>query len=235
MAPFRNFLARKSQPNGGEADGFDENHLSPNARPGPTPITIRKSQDGEPPEYKLSVVNGSGVYLPPSPTEKPSFWHRYPGSTRPSNHRDLVDENEPFSISRESFDSYRRSFDISARSPIIHADAVPSRTSLDSRFSRITSSAQRSTSFDKADAMEEEKFEDVGLNDEAKPKKKGLFARFGDSSSDAPSSGNKSSTSFGFHIPGRKRGQSGGGSELGSMQVPAPISVPGSTSEGNGE
>ena len=46
----------------------------------------------------------------PSPPEKQSFWRRYPGSTRPSNHRDLVDENEPFSISRESFDSYRRSF-----------------------------------------------------------------------------------------------------------------------------
>jgi hypothetical protein len=46
----------------------------------------------------------------PSPPEKQSFWRRYPGSARSSNHRDLVDENEPFSISRESFDSYRRSF-----------------------------------------------------------------------------------------------------------------------------
>lgn len=83
--------------------------------------------------------------------------------------------------------------------------------------------------------MEEEVFEDVGLNDEAKPKKKGLFARFGDSSSDAPSSGSKSSTSFGFHIPGRKRGQSGGGSELGSMPLPTPTSAPTLTSENNGE
>lgn len=54
MAPFRNFLGRKYQPNGAEADGFDENHLSPNSRPGPTPISFRKSQDGEPNEYKLS-------------------------------------------------------------------------------------------------------------------------------------------------------------------------------------
>lgn len=54
MAPFRNFLGRKNQSNGGEPDGFDENHLSPNPRSGPTPISIRKSQDEEPKEYKLS-------------------------------------------------------------------------------------------------------------------------------------------------------------------------------------
>lgn len=69
--------------------------------------------------------------------------------------------------------------------------------------------------------MEEEAFEDVGLNDETKPKKKGFLSRFGDSTSDAQPSGTKSSTSsFGFHIPGRKRGQSGGGSELGSITAP---------------
>lgn len=54
MAPFRNFLGRKNQPNGAGPDGFDENHLSPKPRPGPSPISIRKSQDGEPNEYKLS-------------------------------------------------------------------------------------------------------------------------------------------------------------------------------------
>ncbi|KAJ5098873.1 hypothetical protein N7532_005874 [Penicillium argentinense] len=218
MPPFRNLLNRKNQPNGADAGGFDENHLSPHPRPGPIPS--RRSCDGEPNEYKLSVVNDSGVYLPPSPPEKQSFWHRYPGSSRSSNnHRDLVDENEPFSISRESFDSYRRSFDISARSPIHHPDAAPSRTSLDSRFCRINSLANRSTSFEKPPSMEEETFEEVGLNDEVKPKKKGLFARFGDNSGDAQHSGSKSSTSFGFHIPGRKRGQSGGGSELGAMKT----------------
>ena len=69
--------------------------------------------------------------------------------------------------------------------------------------------------------MEEEKFEEVGLNDETKPKKKGIFARFGDTS-DTPPSGTKS-TSFGFHIPGRKRGQSGGGSELCAMKGPTSV------------
>lgn len=82
----------------------------------------------------------------------------------------------------------------------------------------------RSGSFDKANSMEEEKFEEVGLNDETKPKKKGLFSRFGDSA-DAAQSGNRS-TSFGFHIPGRKRGQSGGGSELNAMKEPTPVVTP---------
>nr|UPX44760.1 hypothetical protein FAC2J5_12 [Penicillium camemberti] len=209
MPPFRNFLGRKSQPNGDSAV-LDEDHLTPNQRPAPIPI--RSSQD-EPTEYKLS--------------ERSSFWRRYPGSNKPVNHRDLVDENEPFSISRESFDSYRRSFDISARSPIIHPDAGPSRTSLDSRFSRLTPSGTHSNSLTRSEIMEEEAFEEVGLNDEAKPKKKGFLSRFGDSSNDAQPPGPKSSTSsFGFHIPGRKRGQSAGASELASVKVapsaPAP-------------
>lgn len=80
--------------------------------------------------------------------------------------------------------------------------------------------------------MEEEIFEEVGLNDETKPKKKGLFSRFGDSSSDAQSSGAKPSTPFGFHMPGRKRGQSGGASELNAMKSPPPVSV---TTAENGE
>lgn len=71
--------------------------------------------------------------------------------------------------------------------------------------------------------MAEEKFEDVGLNDETKPKKKGLFSRFGDSS-DSPQTGK--SIPFGLHIPGRKRGQSGAGSELRSMKEPTPVVTP---------
>jgi hypothetical protein len=59
MAPFRNLLGRKNQPNGGDADGSDNNHLSPNARP--PPIEIRRSCDGEPNEYKLSGMAESFV------------------------------------------------------------------------------------------------------------------------------------------------------------------------------
>lgn len=53
--------------------------------------------------------------------------------------------------------------------------------------------------------MEEDKFEDVGLNDDddAKPKKRGIFSRFGDFSNDA--GGIKQSSHIGFHLPHRKK------------------------------
>ncbi|ODM21860.1 hypothetical protein SI65_02704 [Aspergillus cristatus] len=233
MVPFRNFLARKS----GAFNGAQtENNNNENERPSTdsqrgTPLSVRTSSDNpEPPEYKLSVVDDNGSYLPPSPPEKQSFWSRYPGSNRSSNnHRNLVNENEPFSISRESFDSYRRSFDISARSPVSYSDTMPSRTSLDSRFSRITSPSLGHNAFDRPEPMEEEQFEDVGLNDDEvklPPKKRGVFSRFGDlnfaNSNDSQSSaGSKISSPFGFHLPGRKRGQSGAGSELGTVNPPS--------------
>lgn len=74
---------------------------------------------------------------------------------------------------------------------------------------------------------EHERFEDVGLNDEGNqpPKKKSIFARFGDNyeptmSGDAP---RPSSSHRGFHLPGRKRGQSGQGAELGNIDRPVTI------------
>ncbi|KAJ5620556.1 hypothetical protein N7510_004540 [Penicillium lagena] len=223
MPPFRNLLNRKSQP--GETE-VNDNHLAPDSptQQRPAPVNIRRSHEREPTEYKLGVINDSGVYLPPSPPERPSFWRRYPPARSANNHRDLVNENEPFSISRESFDSYRRSFDISARSPVTHPDA--SRTSLDSRVSGIASPTAQSN-IRKTTPRQDDDFEDVGLNDEAKPKKKGIFARFGDSSGEPQHSGGAKPTStFGFHIPGRKRGQSGGGSELNPMNAPASTSNP---------
>ncbi|KAI4142201.1 MAG: hypothetical protein L6R39_005044 [Caloplaca ligustica] len=75
----------------------------------------------------------------------------------------------------------------------------------------------------------EEAFEDVGLEDEAKqqpPKKRGIFARFGDNSETAASGDSSRPTSShrGFHLPGRKRGQSGQGAELGNInRPPAPV------------
>ncbi|KAI4187771.1 MAG: hypothetical protein LQ346_005437 [Caloplaca aetnensis] len=78
----------------------------------------------------------------------------------------------------------------------------------------------------------EEAFEDVGLDDEAKqqpPKKRSIFARFGDNSDTAnPSDGPRPTSSHrGFHLPGRKRGQSGQGAELGNItninRPPAPV------------
>lgn len=72
------------------------------------------------------------------------------------------------------------------------------------------------------DVTPEEGFEDVGLNDEPKPvKKRGLFARFGDSSNtDVPSEERPASSHHHFNFTGRKRAQSGQGSELKSMPSP---------------
>lgn len=64
----------------------------------------------------------------------------------------------------------------------------------------------------------------MGLNDEVKPppKRKGIFARFGDNSenSGASDTTRPSSSHRGFHLPGRKRGQSGQGAELGQIDRP---------------
>lgn len=58
------------------------------------------------------MVNDSGVYLPPSPVEKEATWPRRYLSRNSTDTKSSVGagEIEHFSISRESFDSYRRSF-----------------------------------------------------------------------------------------------------------------------------
>ncbi|KAF1953369.1 hypothetical protein CC80DRAFT_518239 [Byssothecium circinans] len=194
------------------------------------------TQVKEPTEYKLSEINDVGVYLPPSPTqEKPSFWHsKSSTSTTSSNHRSLLSENEPFSISRESFECYRRSFDISARSPVSDSlDPYP-RQSLDARRSleakrsldvRRSRAPPRSSLQERrphtAEVTAEEGFEDVGLNDEPKPqKKRGIFARFGDNN-DAEVKDERERPPPGHHhfgFTGRKRAQSSSqGSEMKSM------------------
>ncbi|KAI9846099.1 MAG: hypothetical protein M1837_004355 [Sclerophora amabilis] len=186
-----------------------------------------KSKDSRPSEYKLSVVNDSGIYLPPSPPEKKGFWHRSNSSATSSNHRSLLNENEPFSISRESFESYRRSFDISARSPVAHPEAAPPRQSLDARRSQLPRAPRTDRSIDSQPPMEEETFEEVGLNDDTRPKKKSIFSRFADSS-ESNTTPNVPSTSGhrGFHFTGRKRGQSGQGSELGNIARPESSAAP---------
>ncbi|EME49929.1 hypothetical protein DOTSEDRAFT_68673 [Dothistroma septosporum NZE10] len=183
--------------------------------------------DKEPIEYKLSEINDSGVYLPPSPTEKKSFWGTTASrsTTSSSLHKCAFDENEPFSISRESFDSYRRSFDISARSPIVQAQEGRPRASLDSRT--FLPPPRNSNSFYRPvqvpQTQEEDKFEDVNIDD-PKPqpvKKKGIFARMLDSDDHADSNGRPISShdkhSTWHNLTSRRRGQSGQGAELGSM------------------
>lgn len=163
----------------------------------------------------------------PSPMERnKNFWSsRSNGSTTSSNPKSIMSPDEPFNISRESFDSYRRSFvrlpcrrrplahsdqaqDITARSPVVQQEGFP-RASLDSR---MPAQSRMSSTFQRPEPTQEEDFEDVGLNDEAKPKKRGFFGRFGDANENAHPPGH-----HGFHIGGRKRGQSGTGQELGDM------------------
>ncbi|OQO12158.1 hypothetical protein B0A48_02798 [Cryoendolithus antarcticus] len=189
-------------------------------------------------EYKLSEINDSGVCLPPSPgEEKKTFWGRGGSSrsttTTSSAHRSLLADSEPFNISRESFDSYRRSFDISGRSPVIGPnEGTRPRASLDSRafqpLPRSSATFARSPlpSSQQAQAVpqttKEEDFEDVGLED-PKPmpaKKRGLFARLTDSNpsdSQQATAGAEAKTSDKWHFGARKRGQSGQGAELGSI------------------
>ncbi|RYP08246.1 hypothetical protein DL765_008862 [Monosporascus sp. GIB2] len=143
--------------------------------------------------------------------------------------RSSLGDIEHFIISRESFDSYRRSFDISAKSPV-HVHEV-TRHSLDStRFpARVPRSSVRGRSFDREPPTPEEGFEEVGLNDEQQkqqtqqqqePKKKGFFARFSDPQESHNSHPHSQGMGMSRFIPGRKRAQSGQGSELTPMERP---------------
>ena len=63
----------------------------------------------------------------------------------------------------------------------------------------------------------------MGLQEEPKPpKKKSFLSRFGESAADTPGSGSGDTTKshFSLHLPGRKRGHSGQGAELGSIERP---------------
>jgi hypothetical protein len=96
------------------------------------------------------------------------------------------------------------------------------RQSLDSaRLPRLPRSAIGDRRFDRQPATAEEGFEDVGLNDEhaKQAKKRGFFSKFGDGSGSEQATPS-TTTGSRFHIGGRKRGQSGVGEELGSIQRP---------------
>lgn len=69
----------------------------------------------------------------------------------------------------------------------------------------------------------EEGFEEVGLNDEPKPqpKKRSIFSRFGDNSNNNEKTEERPSSSHHFSLTGRKRAESGAGSELKPMPKPA--------------
>lgn len=82
--------------------------------------------------------------------------------------------------------------------------------------------ALNGNTFDKPETVRDEDFEDVKLNDEAakqQSKKKSFLSRFSESNNE-PSAAAPESKSHHFHLPGRKRGQSGSGSELGEVKRP---------------
>lgn len=227
--PIRNLFSRRSEVLSGSAqtNGCDkfEKVDTVGSRASSAAMSTSSNRNTEPAEYKMSVVNDSGVYLPPSPPEKKSFWPKRSPSAHPPPSRSSPAEIEPFSISRESFDSYRRSFDISARSPVVPQEPyIRGRHSLDT-MTRLPRSAIGDRKFERQPPTAEEGFEEVGLNDENKPpaqnmqqaqKRKSFFSKFGDDLT-PPASPNTSSR---FHLPGRKRGQSGQGAELGEISRP---------------
>jgi len=181
-------------------------------------------------EYQLSEIDDSGVFIPPTDAAiKPSFWYTKSNtSLKSSTHRSLFNDSEPFSISRESFDSYRRSFDISACSPMTSLDS--SRRSIESSLvlsprPSMTLEEQRNADWpeDQEDRMI---FEDVKLDENKQPaaaRKRSIFARFSDSREATPVPESQTSTmgikaSHSFQLfTGRRRGQSGQEAELASM------------------
>lgn len=110
--------------------------------------------------------------------------------------------------------------DVTGRSPIIHSDSYNSRTSLDSRQVRLPRPIMNGSTFDKPQTIpaEDSAFEDVGLNDDpAKPKKRSFLSRFGESTSSNANTSDDGKPHHFHLLSGRKRGQSGTGSELGNM------------------
>jgi len=200
------------------------------------PVSRSKSENSdrrqERAEYKLSDVN-EGVYLPPSPPEKRPFW---PKRKTPSisSAGSSVREIEPFPISQELFESYRRSFDIPPRFPVIPKTSNPcGRHSLD--VPRLQRSAMHEPKFERQPPTAEE-FEDVNLNDpdvkKELPGRKGFFGKFGDGETPPQTPTSLTSTGMGmgrFHLPGRKRGHSGQGAELGDMKRPGTVTPVAST------
>ncbi|KOS19080.1 hypothetical protein ESCO_000990 [Escovopsis weberi] len=185
-------------------------------------LNIRAPRTIDTGEYKMSVVNDSGVYLPPSPTEDKGLWRpRHLSSRASTQSRSSSGDMEQFSISRESFDSYRRSFDIMARSPISVQDSSV-RQSLDSANSNyhLSSKSAIDRSVDRELPPPEELFEDIGLDDQkAVPRKRGFFSKFTDSQDkdSGKDAGSPQTNVARFLIPGRKRGQLSQESELGRI------------------
>lgn len=167
--------------------------------------------------YKMSVVNDSGVYLPPSPTFEKDFWPRqYDTSRTSTDTASSTGDIEAFGISRESFDSYQRSFDISARSPVLRE--ATTRTSSDSSslphlgrpaLEKQTHHGHCMGPLLPAETPTPEEFEEVGLDEKAPDaqaplRRKGFFSKFTSVSTTSSSAMNHTTVTT-----GTTEGQSG--------------------------
>ena len=150
-------------------------------------IISRRSREEDNNTYKLSTVNDSGVYLPPSPVEKKGFWgKRESANASPAEVPESQDIG--FAITRESFDSYRRSFDISARMHIPDSQRLSlqsSRSSFEALgwgIPSLDAKPNRLPSIDVSESASEDEdseFRDVDLNDNSQAqKKRGFLGRF---------------------------------------------------------
>ncbi|KLJ08630.1 hypothetical protein EMPG_15919 [Blastomyces silverae] len=252
MAPFRNFFPKRPAVNIVPAsdDPPPLQNAAGNGPDGPQrpSLTLRRSVDEKPNEYKMSVVNDNGVYLPPSPTEKKSFWRK---SASQNNTRNLVDENEPFSISRESFDSYRRSFVWTPLPPRMDIFSEPQATP--SHPTQPPSNIVSGHTFDPPpkspyEILErkqeheheheheagQEQFVDIGLNEDTKPKKKGFFARLGDNVMTATTTTNTTTGSTTSTTAGTGGVESAENSRPGSSHLSLGFHLPGRKREQGG-
>ncbi|KAL8905981.1 MAG: hypothetical protein Q9207_002312 [Kuettlingeria erythrocarpa] len=229
MPPFRNPFGRKppivngaitlqnenTPPN--KLSGDDASQKSDYASSRASSSLSIKKRD-EPSEYKLSALSSrKEKFLVPLP----NIIHNVKSSQFIKRERAFLHLSGVF--------RFLSQVDISARSPVPPESTTP-RQSLDLRANRPPRSSIKD--LERPQPTTEEAFEDVGLDDETKqqpPKKRSIFARFGDNSDTANSSDAPRPTSShrGFHLPGRKRGQSGQGAELGDItninRPPAPV------------
>jgi len=146
--------------------------------------------------YKLSVVDNSGTFLPPSPPDHGRengnrAWSLHRKQNNKSRER-VASGDGPFIISRQSFEGYRRSFDIGGTSPTLvctsQTFSSTPRLSLDSNISTRnglissrTESKLRVTSVPKLEegVASEAPFEDVKLEDDEKASRRTILSRFG--------------------------------------------------------
>ncbi|KAI4177259.1 MAG: hypothetical protein LQ348_005864 [Seirophora lacunosa] len=168
MPPFRNPFGRKPPTINGTTAPHDENTPPPK---------LNGDAASHKPSYSSSRASSS---LSIKKANEPTEYKLSAGAIA------LVDKNAALAAGKEEL-LVTFPNDISAKSPVPPEPTTP-RQSLDYRMTGPTRSSIKD--LERPQPTSEEAFEDVGLDDEAKqqpPKKRGIFARFGDNSDAANS------------------------------------------------